>query len=297
MARLIILILSFFAGLAHADCFRPNGTTRNSLPGPPEYVPCSTSATSMCCRNGIDANGVPLGENTCRDDGLCQDGTKIWRESCSDKSWKSDACIKLCVSDTLMFEGLPQSQTDVIITECDNGSICCGDSAAGKPCCQQGKGVFLVGGKVFSTDPNAKSTAPTSSSSTATSIATSSASTPTNDAQSTGPTSSQSTASSSESTTGPASDTQRPPARDYTGVIAGCAVAGLLSLALLICLLWWLTFKKGKAARSSELDSSAYQSSDTTYKYAHTQALVYYEAPGAEISSELPGRNYAAEVK
>jgi hypothetical protein len=44
----------------------------------------------------------------------------------------------------VFFQGTSYSVTDVMITECDNGSLCCGEPEIGKPCCQQGKGVWLM---------------------------------------------------------------------------------------------------------------------------------------------------------
>ena len=88
-----MLYFFLFAALAHADCFRPNGTDRNDGISPPSYVSCSTTTQfSMCCRT---ASG-----DECRNDGLCLKNGQLWRESCTDPTWKSEACIKLCVSDT-----------------------------------------------------------------------------------------------------------------------------------------------------------------------------------------------------
>lgn len=75
--------------LVAADCYFPNGLL-NEL-----YQPCNrSSAHSMCCgTRGLDR---------CRNDGLCFDAPNndMWRGSCSDPTWKSPACIKLCVEGT-----------------------------------------------------------------------------------------------------------------------------------------------------------------------------------------------------
>ncbi len=72
-----------------ATCYYPNGTT---VPVD-SYQPCNPNDTdSMCCRlNGGDPD-------KCRSDGLCLSSfdSNIWRESCTDHSWKSPNCIKLC---------------------------------------------------------------------------------------------------------------------------------------------------------------------------------------------------------
>ncbi|KAF2794846.1 hypothetical protein K505DRAFT_336583 [Melanomma pulvis-pyrius CBS 109.77] len=99
----LLLLLWLLASRAHAGCFRPNGTSRNDPSGPDTYLPCSSSTThSMCCRTGS-----PSGNDVCRNDGLCKNGDLIWRESCTDRTWKADACIKLCISDSRMRKWEP----------------------------------------------------------------------------------------------------------------------------------------------------------------------------------------------
>jgi len=100
--------VSYLISTATADtgCFNPNGTDRNlgalDVPsGTNVYAPCNTvQPYSMCCRNS----------DKCLPNGLCQQAGSdiIWRESCSDQSWRSSACVKLCVSDTGMRSPLPQ---------------------------------------------------------------------------------------------------------------------------------------------------------------------------------------------
>lgn len=76
-----------------AGCYFPNGTDRNAFEVTDIYQPCDPGdADSMCCAlNRQDPD-------KCRSDGLCYslfDGN-IWRESCTDRSWKSSKCLKLC---------------------------------------------------------------------------------------------------------------------------------------------------------------------------------------------------------
>lgn len=94
-SHVFILILYFFAIFcfsAYAACFFPNGSDRNAEYGSELYQPCNRSAEhSMCCR---------AKDHTCRSDGLCFDAwsSLVWRESCTDPTWNSSACVKLCTS-------------------------------------------------------------------------------------------------------------------------------------------------------------------------------------------------------
>ena len=84
-----------FSFKAFASCYLPNGTDINALFSKEVNQPCDAGdEESMCC-----ALNHPYSEK-CRSDGLClsnSDGN-IWRESCTDRSWKSPKCIKLCDS-------------------------------------------------------------------------------------------------------------------------------------------------------------------------------------------------------
>jgi hypothetical protein len=46
------------------------------------------------------------------------------------------------------------------VTECDDGSICCGNGDSSKRCCKEGTGSFIVGGKVISALPSKSTDAP-----------------------------------------------------------------------------------------------------------------------------------------
>ena len=77
-----------------ASCYFPNGTDQNAGEQADQgivYTPCNSHAeNSMCC--------APW--DTCTSDGLCKSGYdgNTWRDSCTDPTWKSPACVKLCVS-------------------------------------------------------------------------------------------------------------------------------------------------------------------------------------------------------
>lgn len=82
-----------------APCFFPNGSISanfragNDTKGTNLYKPCNLGfSASMCCR--------PTDE--CRHDGLCNsrfDGL-AWRGMCTDPTWESDECLKICINGT-----------------------------------------------------------------------------------------------------------------------------------------------------------------------------------------------------
>ena len=78
------------------SCFHPNHFTILS----DDYQPCgngvSSDSVSMCCA----INRSP-GYDICQKDGLCGNAMigedEFWRESCTDRSWSSGSCLKLCI--------------------------------------------------------------------------------------------------------------------------------------------------------------------------------------------------------
>lgn len=95
----IPLALAALAGVAAGQeertCFVPNGTARHLIDNGVKdtYRPCSSEGHSMCCNKG------PADE--CRDNGLCYNPKMgyLWRESCTDSTWESPKCLKLCIDD------------------------------------------------------------------------------------------------------------------------------------------------------------------------------------------------------
>jgi hypothetical protein len=91
----IFAALLFLYGLitpSEAVCYHPNGESAGS-----QYQPCpSKGGNSMCCALGHTGNTA----NYCRNDGLCDSpGTKeLWRESCTDPTWKDPVCLNICLS-------------------------------------------------------------------------------------------------------------------------------------------------------------------------------------------------------
>jgi hypothetical protein len=78
-------------------CFNPDGTEvlRD------DYQPCKTGQHSMCCA----INRLTPNVNVCRPDGLCiqNDTGTVYREFCSDPTWKDPACVPLCIKGYCMM--------------------------------------------------------------------------------------------------------------------------------------------------------------------------------------------------
>jgi hypothetical protein len=90
---LIVALTLFPPSSVDAACYYPNGRDMNDAHPDEKYVPCdnggrSNSEFTMCCANF----------DTCRPDGMCLSGwdSEIWRDGCTDPTWRSPNCIKLC---------------------------------------------------------------------------------------------------------------------------------------------------------------------------------------------------------
>ncbi|EPS45556.1 hypothetical protein H072_491 [Dactylellina haptotyla CBS 200.50] len=124
----------FFETTRSAECYNPDGTNRNALDPPSQdYQPCG-----------------PEGEDT---GGFCYNYhfDLFWRESCTDRTWKSPACTKLFLNGT----GLAG---DVVIILCTDGSYCYGNDDNARACCSGGNGIFLENGTPTTRRPSAAST-------------------------------------------------------------------------------------------------------------------------------------------
>jgi len=137
------------------DTDRQSGTDRNYAGLPTNlYSACNPNApASMCCALHPS---LYLNENSgsiCRSDGLCINGNGkyISRTACTDQSWRSPECIKLCVND------LAQAGNDIAITPCADGSYCCGNDGIATSCCQSGLGYFVVNGETTRVNPKTSS--------------------------------------------------------------------------------------------------------------------------------------------
>ncbi|KAF6831719.1 hypothetical protein CMUS01_07235 [Colletotrichum musicola] len=149
-ARLLLLpplralALACLIAFVSAQCFLPNGTEQNGVEGVGKnsWRPCGSSGHGMCCNT--------FSGDTCQD-GLCWNpiGKVYWRESCTDPTWQSPKCLKLCIdTDSPGAMGLSMNQANVLVTECSDGSFCCGNGPSARKCCESGKGLNIVDGQV-----------------------------------------------------------------------------------------------------------------------------------------------------
>lgn len=93
----LLMVLSLHSSRTSASCYYPNGSDTNLFRSTDVYVPCNAGDdVSMCC--ALNRN-LP---DKCRSDGLCLStwDTNIWRDSCTDRTWNSPKCIKLCTQGT-----------------------------------------------------------------------------------------------------------------------------------------------------------------------------------------------------
>ena len=150
-------IPALFLSLASAACYNPDGTNRNGQNNASNsaYVPCDNIAPiSMCCNIGPNNDG-----DICVPGGLCYNPNVnlYWRESCTDQTWMSPACIKLFLNGT--GGGLAG---DTVVTPCDDGSWCYGDGESALDCCKAGDGLFIVNGTETTQNPSITSSSPIS---------------------------------------------------------------------------------------------------------------------------------------
>ena len=75
-----------------ANCYHPDGQMF-TYEG---YAPCKPTipgGASMCCAT----NRVNFPDE-CSPDGLCRNGGDIYRDDCTDPTWKSPGCLQLCIA-------------------------------------------------------------------------------------------------------------------------------------------------------------------------------------------------------
>ncbi|KAF6843234.1 hypothetical protein CMUS01_02277 [Colletotrichum musicola] len=164
---LAVALLAWPATVAgQGACFVPNGTNRHALTNAKDYKyePCEDNGHSMCCNT--------VSGDKCQPNGLCwnEGGRLTWRESCTDPTWQSPKCLKLCIHDEVCkfsqraccldllvicrfsekgaTDGVSSSGTDVLVTKCADGSYCCGNDKNASACCNEGRGVRIVDGEV-----------------------------------------------------------------------------------------------------------------------------------------------------
>lgn len=98
-----LVILAVSLGRVLGDekaCYAPDGVT---LANNETYVPCNKlgitfeGAHSSCCR----LDGDPDERQTCALNGLCKKGNDQYRGYCTDQSWNDDACVKVCMDESV----------------------------------------------------------------------------------------------------------------------------------------------------------------------------------------------------
>lgn len=251
------LSLSFTASAQ--NCFVPNGTDRNLGLSESYYQPCGSGSSvdqyTMCCATFRQA------PDTCMKNGLCANNETgphlVWRESCTDPTWKSPSCIKLCsdgigecfpqinvqaCQQSIIDEnGYEMSSGDQMVTPCADGSCCCGQNAT--DCCNSNKGVWIVNGTTTNIDP---ASATYSSATKSSSISSSSSST----------TSTATITNAPDTTATPTSPTSTP--KDHTGVIAGGVIGGLAVLALAAGAAYYILKQKRRGSTDMPESSAKY---------------------------------------
>ncbi|KAF4810304.1 hypothetical protein CGCTS75_v014619 [Colletotrichum tropicale] len=232
-----IVLVAFFATVTNAKgaCYVPNGIDRHSLSniGDNEYDPCEKDGVSMCCNTH--------NKDRCQRSGLCWEPSSnvLWRGSCTDQTWESPGCLKLCISpNETGIDQLPMNEMDQAVTGCNDGegdeqTYCCGYYEQARSCCEAGLGMRIVNGQVVA------KTSGTTTSATTTSESTTSATT--------APTQTPS-ASTSAADSGNASSN--------AGIIGG-AVGGSVAAVMVLGLTWFIWLRRRKAAKSSGASNMA----------------------------------------
>lgn len=104
------ILFSLISAKAYSTCYFPDGTDANKPLPSPVFQPCDSSGgDSMCC-----ALNRPSPDK-CRSDGLCESqlDLNVWRESCTDPSWKSPKCIQLCTNGICKWLPSPRTRLSI----------------------------------------------------------------------------------------------------------------------------------------------------------------------------------------
>jgi hypothetical protein len=153
---ILILVSPFFElTIAAATCYTIEGT---AITDQPALQPCNLVAgtQSMCCGTNSTTNII----DTCLPNGLCVNyahgETFYWRDSCTDPTWQSPYCLKLCMAAN--DNAGPGNHYNAHMLPCPDGSWCCAQDISASQCCEAKQGVMLpatIG--VFSTSAPASS--------------------------------------------------------------------------------------------------------------------------------------------
>lgn len=284
-------------------CYTPGGKNINEQLDQPNgalYVACNLSApVSMCCATGPNRTY----QDVCVSNGFCHnafygDRDQLWRESCTDPTWKDPACIKLFVNGSginasmgISLDGMAASLVywslidvnadsgnkigDILITNCDDGSYCYGDN--NRECCRQGQGVFVLNGEQVDFDPAATSSS-TSVSSGVASVSTTATSSPVS--------ASSQPASTAISSSDTAESSSSKDSGLSTGAKAGIGVGVALGVLLVAGILFWFSRGRRKARNVPEpVDDEV----DSKHPYPPVNGYLMSDA-ASETHSELPGQ-------
>ncbi|KAI0505583.1 hypothetical protein F5B22DRAFT_627014 [Xylaria bambusicola] len=145
-----ITSLSPLALAAEVQCWAPDGMT---LADNETVVPCNKlgiqqdGVYSSCCR----LDGDPKQRDYCTTSGLCLStlDNVLRREFCTDKTWKSPACVNVCTDP----KNRGSSNDSVVMTQCPDGTYCCGQNELG--CCGTDRAIDIpTQGSVVSSGTN-----------------------------------------------------------------------------------------------------------------------------------------------
>ncbi|OBT93560.2 hypothetical protein VE01_08363 [Pseudogymnoascus verrucosus] len=162
----ILFACVLLPAIVQATCYNPDGSKITN----PAFQPCNqvVGKFSMCC--GTNWTGGVVMPDTCQENGLClnsfENAPLYWRGSCTDPTWKSPNCLSnLCTTDgDAGVDGSAAAQ-NVALTECSDGSWCCG--GGNDSCCKDGTGtrIAAVVGQAISSSQStsSESTSPPSS--------------------------------------------------------------------------------------------------------------------------------------
>ncbi|GAP88130.2 hypothetical protein SAMD00023353_1501030 [Rosellinia necatrix] len=150
----LLLTAPLLGRLAMADevrCWAPDGKT---LADNETVVPCNKlgiqqqGVYSSCCRLDGDATQ----RDYCTTNGLClstSDGA-IRREYCTDKTWKSTACVNVCTDPN--NDGSVNGPVEMTACSDGTGTYCCGRNQLG--CCGTDRAIVIPTQGSVVTSPN-----------------------------------------------------------------------------------------------------------------------------------------------
>jgi hypothetical protein len=115
------ILVSTVLRAQEVPCYAPDGKT---VAPNDSFVPCNKLGVtqrgvfSSCCL----LDGEPDNRDLCATSGLCLNRGIVRREYCTDPSWTSPACVKLCVDP--QWGGSVNGSVEM--TPCTDGTFCCG---------------------------------------------------------------------------------------------------------------------------------------------------------------------------